>query len=53
VAECISQTLSMNQVLPNGTYVKFDISDFVDGDIMPERSDMPRNERSDNVGSDL
>jgi hypothetical protein len=52
VAECISQTLSMNQVLPNGTYVKFDISDFVDGDIMPERSDMPRNAPANNVGSD-
>jgi hypothetical protein len=53
VAECISQTLSMNQILPNGTFVKFDISDFVDGDIMPERSDMPQNDRTNNVGSDL
>jgi hypothetical protein len=41
----------MNQVLPNGTYVKFDISDFVDGDIMPERSDMPQNAPANNVGS--
>ena len=32
IAECISQTLSMNQVLPNGTYVEFDVQDFIDGD---------------------
>ena len=51
IGEVITQTLSMNQVLPNGTFVKMDISDFVDGDIMPERSDMPRNAPADNVGS--
>jgi len=44
IAECITQTLSMNQVLPNGTFVEFDISDFVDGDIMPERSDIQQNQ---------
>jgi len=52
IGEVICQTLSMNQVLPNGTYVKMDISDFVDGDIMPERSEMTRNAPADNVGSD-
>jgi hypothetical protein len=24
----------MNQILPNGTYVEFDVQDFIDGDIM-------------------
>jgi len=27
--DCIEQTLSMNQILPRGRYVKFDVSDYV------------------------
>jgi hypothetical protein len=39
----------MNNVLPNGTYIEFDLDDFIDGDSMPE---MPQNDRMNNVGSE-
>jgi hypothetical protein len=40
IAECITQTLSMNQITPQGTYIEFDIDDFIDGDIMKETETM-------------
>ena len=49
IGECITQTLSMNNVLPNGTCIEFDLDDFIDGDSMPE---MTQNYRTDNVGSE-
>ena len=47
LADCIAQTLSSNNNLPNGTYVKFDVDDFLSetymgGDIEePSEMDMP------------
>jgi len=41
ILDCVSQTLSMNNVLPRGTYVKFDIDDYLKGmteEIVPETS---------------
>ena len=34
--ECVAQTLSMNNVLPRGTYVKFDIDEYLSGMIEEE-----------------
>jgi len=48
IGECITQTLSMNNVLPNGTCIEFDLDDFIDGDSMPE---MTQNYETNNVGS--
>jgi hypothetical protein len=31
-AECIASTLSMNNVLPNGTYVEFDVEKYLSGE---------------------
>jgi phage portal protein BeeE len=36
--ECVAQTLSMNNVLPRGTYVKFDIDEYLAG--MTEEEEM-------------
>jgi hypothetical protein len=30
----------MNQITPQGTYIEFDIDDFIDGDIMKETETM-------------
>lgn len=38
--ECVSQTLSMNNVLPRGTYVKFDIDEYLAG-MVEEEEIMP------------
>jgi len=39
--DCVSQTLSMNNVLPRGTYVKFDIDDYLAGVVEDVMEDMP------------
>jgi hypothetical protein len=39
--DCVSQTLSMNNVLPRGTYVKFDIDDYLEGVMEDAMEDMP------------
>ena len=51
IAECITQTLSANNILPNNTCVEFDIDDFIDGDVMEkeEMQEMPQPPRSNGV----
>ena len=51
IAECITQTLSANNILPNNTCVEFDIEDFLDGDLMEkeEMQEMPQPPRSNGV----
>jgi hypothetical protein len=51
IAECITQTLSANNILPNNTCVEFDIDDFIDGDLMEkaEINEMPQPPRSTGV----
>ena len=51
IAECITQTLSGNNILPNNTCVEFDIEDFLDGDLMEkeEMQEMPQPPRSNGV----
>ena len=45
--ECIAQTLSMNNVLPRGTFVEFDIDDYLAEVIaMPDDDNMPYEEGS-------
>ena len=39
--DCVSQTLSMNNVLPRGTYVKFDIDDYLQGVLEDSMQEMP------------
>jgi hypothetical protein len=34
--DCVAQTLSMNNVLPRGTYVKFDIDEYLAGMVEAE-----------------
>ena len=45
--QCIQETLSMNNVLPNGTYVRFDIDDYLAeaiGEGEADISEMPETE---------
>jgi hypothetical protein len=51
IAECITQTLSANNILPNNTCVEFDIEDFLDGDLMEkeEMDEMPQPPRNNGV----
>jgi len=51
IAECITQTLSANNVLPNNTCVEFDIDDFIDGDLMEkaDMAEMPQPPRNNGV----
>ena len=51
-ADCIAQTLSMNNVLPNGTYVEFDVEDYLSGDYTMQE-DMTEMNDQNNIGSDL
>jgi len=45
--ECIAQTLSMNNVTPRGTYVEFDIDDYLaDVIAMPDDDNMPQEPNS-------
>ena len=50
--ECVAQTLSMNNVLPRGTYVKFDIDEYLAGmteydEAMSEESNTVQPDNSD------
>jgi hypothetical protein len=49
-ADCIAGTLSQNNVLPNGTYVEFDVEGYLMGDYS-ENNDMSQPERADEVQS--
>ena len=51
-ADCIAQTLSMNNVLPNGTYVEFDVEDYLSGDYTMQEEMSQMNDQN-NIGSDL
>jgi len=51
-ADCIAQTLSMNNVLPNGTYVEFDVQDYLSGDYTNEMP-ITQETMTQNVGSNL
>jgi hypothetical protein len=39
-ADCIAETLSSDNVLPRGTYVKFDVDDYLGETLMPEETDV-------------
>jgi len=39
--QCISETLSMNNVLPRGTMVRFDVEDYLNGVVEDAMEDMP------------
>jgi hypothetical protein len=49
-ADCIAGTLSQNNVLPNGTYVEFDVEGYLMGDYS-ERNEMAQPESYDEVQS--
>ena len=49
-ADCIAGTLSQNNVLPNGTYVEFDVEGYLMGDYS-ENNDMAQPELADEVQS--
>lgn len=39
-ADCIAETLSGDNVLPRGTYVKFDVDDYLGEMLLPEETDL-------------
>ena len=39
--DCVSQTLSMNNVLPRGTYVEFDAEDYLSEEYLADKMDEP------------
>ena len=41
-AEVIAQTLSMNNVLPNGTFVEFDVESYLEENYAADQMDMPQ-----------
>lgn len=41
-AEVIAQTLSMNNVLPNGTFVEFDAESYLEDNYLADQMDMPQ-----------
>ena len=43
-AECISSTLSQNNVLPAGTYVEFDVQKYLSEEYLQSEYDMPQTE---------
>jgi len=43
---CISETLSMNNVLPRGTFVRFDIEDYLEGVMEDTMEEMPETTRT-------
>jgi len=51
-AECIASTLSMNNVLPNGTFVEFDSESYLSAEYTM-REDITQMNDTTNVGSDL
>lgn len=46
-SDCISATLSMNNVLPKGTYVEFDSESYLEENYMADQMDMPQPAGSD------
>jgi len=48
-AECIASTLSMNNVLPNGTYVEFDAEAYLSAEYTMQ-DDMPQIDETVNIG---
>ena len=50
-ADCIAGTLSQNNVLPNGTYVEFDVEDYLTGEYSLANHDMPQVDETVNVVS--
>ena len=50
-AECIASTLSMNNVLPNGTYVEFDSESYLSAEYTTQK-DIPQMNETTNIGSD-
>ena len=51
-AECIASTLSMNNVLPNGTYVEFDSESYLSAEYTAQ-NEMTQIDTQTNIGSDL
>ena len=52
-AECIAATLSQNNVLPNGTYVEFDVDKYLSAEYTMPTQDNPAVDSPDNIGSRL
>ena len=54
-ADCIAGTLSQNNVLPNGTYVEFDVQQYLTGEyaIGDYREDNSESETQNEVGSQI
>jgi phage portal protein BeeE len=50
-ADCIASTLSMNNVLPRGTYVKFDSDSYLEENYVADN--MPGNSRNENTQESL
>ena len=50
-ADCIAQTLSMNNVLPNGTYVEFDVQQYLTGEYA--MGDYDNTNETQQVGSQI
>ena len=50
-ADCIASTLSMNNVLPRGTYVKFDTDDYLEENYVADK--MPDTEPQENTQESL
>jgi phage portal protein BeeE len=50
-ADCIASTLSMNNVLPRGTYVKFDTKSYLEENYVADK--MPDNEPEENTQESL
>jgi phage portal protein BeeE len=50
-ADCISATLSMNNVLPRGTYVKFDTDSYLEENYIADK--MPNNSPNENTQESL
>ena len=48
-AECIAATLSSDQILPRGTYVRFDTERFLKQDELPDRPDMGEENTQDEL----
>jgi archaellum component FlaF (FlaF/FlaG flagellin family) len=49
-ADCIASTLSQNNVLPNGTYVEFDVEGYLMGDYS-DNNDMAQPNMNESVVS--
>lgn len=49
-ADCIASTLSQDNILPHGSYVEFDVDEYLAGDYEPG-NEMPTTQRNDDVAS--